>query len=909
MMLQYIQTLAIFSVINLAFASDCPSSFNIQTNDTDISFQTSSTLQIILSKSSYKLTLIDLTTQTILLQSSQDILAGIWEGGYETIYFGYMFRAGLEKEHRTIGRLNSYTCSVSPVSITFSFDQFFLTFIQQGEDDRHVHLQVKYTGFTEDYDTKSSHYLFPFLRLSFKTRDINEDYYGFGSYWGLTRFRGKNFYSWSEDGSWAFFNLSTRIPQENASYIPMPLFISNRQYAVWVNESRRVNFDLRSPYEWIVTTEWNTTNILFYFPIKTSFVSQRKMSKPFERFFNLYQNQTHKINPSFTALVQARGETTRIPPLFAFGPWKQTGNVLKNQTEINVVERMIKQDIPITVRIGSLHFFPKGDQQGHENAILQENSAYKELGVTSLCYFNPYVSTNYSKAFNECLENGYLLKNSSNQAYLFPYFGDVISRHFFVGSIDFSNKNASIWYQRKVQESFDLGYNGFMLDFGEYTPIDSISANGKDGHEMHNHFIELYQNTVYEMTLNSTAVQRLLHLSENEKINLSFNYQSDFLFHTRSGFTNSARNTQLHWTGDSSADWNPYSGLPAQVQACLGVGISGVPYCSSSIGGYVCEFYPDLTLELLTRWLQVGTFSGFMHDETEGSACSQERVQIFTNNQTEYVWRKYAKLRTQLFPYIFTSAHEAHATGLPITRHHLLSYYDDEIAIQQEYQYTFGNDLLVAPVVLQNQVLQDVYLPSGENWIDLSTNLTYDDTTDGRYRIGRADIIHGGQWLSNVKADLLTIPLFARAGSIISLLDPSVFTLNHGQPTSIYDRSYVLHLWAFLNEQNEASGLVWDGLTIQINSCNLNKSLCINVDDPSKRLLILQLPFAEPASSILFNDTQPFERVNDWQTVAKILPKEQLENSFTYDEEKNIIWIAIVLLQQSSSSFQCQINF
>ena len=905
-----IQFFAIFSTLISVFTSDCPSSFNIQSNASELSFQTSSTLRIILSKSTYKLTVIDLETQGILLESSEEIFAGIWEGGYETLYFGYMFRTGLERQHRSIGTLTSYTCSTSPSSIIVSFNnEFSLIFVQQEDNDRHIHMQVEYTGFGEDFDPKPSHYLFPFVRLSFQNRDLNEDFYGFGSYWGLTRFRGKKFYSWSEDGSWAFFNLSTRIPQENASYIPMPLFISNRQYAVWLNESRRVNYDFNFPNQWIVTTEWNTTNIHFYFPTKNSLLMKNDMSKPFERFFKLYQNVTHRINPSFTALIQARGDTTRIPPLFAFGPWKQTSNVLKNQTEVQVVQRMIERDIPITVRIGSLHFFPKGAQQGHETEIMQENAAYKQLGVLTLCYFNPYVSTNYSKAFNECLENGYLIKNESNQAYLFPYFGDIISRHFFVGSVDYTNPNASLWYQKKIQESFDLGYNGFMLDFGEYTPVDSISSNGKYGHEMHNHFIELYQRTVYAMTANSTAIEQLLHLSENDKENLSLNYQSDFIFYTRSGFTSSTRDTQLHWTGDASADWNPYSGLPAHVQACLGAGISGIPYCSSPIGGYVCEFYPDLTVELLIRWLQLGTFSGFMHDETEGSACTQERVQMFSNNQTEYAWRKYAKFRTQLFPYTFTAAHEAHATGLPITRHHILSYYEDDIAIEQEYQYTFGNDFLVAPVVEKNQITQNVYLPMGESWIDLSTNLSYDDTTDGRYRIGRANIISGGQWLMNVQADLLTIPLFVRAGSIISLLDPSVFTLNSGEPTSIYDRSYVLHLWIFLDKNNQANGLVWDGLTMQINSCHSDKSLCIDINDPLHRLLILQLPLSQSPGSVSFNGTQPFERVNDWQTVAKIEPKEQLVNCFTYDEKKEVLWLAIVLLEQSSSSFQCQIDF
>ncbi|CAF3318477.1 unnamed protein product [Rotaria socialis] len=230
----------------------------------------------------------------------------------------------------------------------------------------------------------------------------------------------------------------------------MPLFISNRQYTVWVNESRRVNFDLNSPNEWIIQSEWNATNIQFYCPVENSFLSEYNMSRPFERFFNLYKTQNRKINPSFTALVQARGETTRISPLFVFGPWTQTGNVLNNQTEIDVVYTCSRPSL-------------------------------------------------------------------------------------------------------------------------------------------------------------------------------------------------------------------------------LGVGISGVLYCSSPIGGYVCEFYPDLTVQLVTRWLQVGTFSGFIHDETEGSTCTQERVQMFTNNQTEYIGRQYAKLRTQNFPYIYTLVHEAHATGLPITRHHLLT--------------------------------------------------------------------------------------------------------------------------------------------------------------------------------------------------------------------------------------------
>lgn len=345
-------------------ADECSPSWNIRSNETDISFQISFSLDIILTKSIYKLTIIDRLTNSILMQSSRDIFARTWEGSYETVYFGYMFRAGIERDHRTIGAFQNYLCNASSQSISFIYDQFRLQFFQQS-DDRHVNLLVEYQGYQDAFDAKPSHYQFPQLTLGFRTRDANEDYYGFGSYWGFTRFRGQKLYCFSEDGSWSFLDIPVRIPQSNATYIPMPLFISNRQYAVWINETRRVNFDLSSPEEWLVTTEWNTTNIQFFFPTENSHrLIKRPMSKPFERFVHLYQQQNHRINPSFTALVRARGGTTRIPPLFAFGPWKQTSNVLPNMTEIEVVQTMIKRDIPITVRAGFLHFFPKGDQQG-----------------------------------------------------------------------------------------------------------------------------------------------------------------------------------------------------------------------------------------------------------------------------------------------------------------------------------------------------------------------------------------------------------------------------------------------------------------------------------------------------------------------------------------------------------------
>ncbi|CAF3318497.1 unnamed protein product [Rotaria socialis] len=151
---------------NIVFLTgDCPSSFNIQTNATDISFQTSSTLLIILSKSSFKLTIIDQTTRNVLLQSSRNIFAGVWGGAYENLYSGYMFRVGYAKDYRAIGVLKSYACSSSSKSIIFSFDEFYPAFMQQEKNDRNIHLQIEYTGRKKHFNTQSSHYFFSIFNI------------------------------------------------------------------------------------------------------------------------------------------------------------------------------------------------------------------------------------------------------------------------------------------------------------------------------------------------------------------------------------------------------------------------------------------------------------------------------------------------------------------------------------------------------------------------------------------------------------------------------------------------------------------------------------------------------------------------------------------------------------------------
>ena len=119
---------------------------------------------------------------------------------------------------------------------------------------------------------------------------------------------------------------------------------------------------------------------------------------------------------------------------------------------------------------------------------------------------------------------------------------------------------------------------------------------------------------------------------------------------------------------------------------------------ASDVGGFFTLTGNKLTRELLHRWIQFGAVSGVMRTKGRGSACPlASRPQIW-ERPTISLWRRYAKLRTQLYPYVSAAAAEYRRTGMPLMRHLALSFPDDARATAREDQFMFGPDLLAAPV-------------------------------------------------------------------------------------------------------------------------------------------------------------------------------------------------------------------
>jgi alpha-glucosidase (family GH31 glycosyl hydrolase) len=381
-----------------------------------------------------------------------------------------------------------------------------------------------------------------------------------------------------------------------------------------------------------------------------------------------------------------------------------------------------------------------GQEQAEHERVAQAHDA----GLAITTYFNPMICTSYEPTYDEAAAKGYLTKNALGQPYEYRYTG---SSTFLVGPFDFSNPGAREFYGKLLGEAVGNGYDGWMEDFGEYVPPDSLLADGRTGLEAHNGYCTDYHRASHQLTHDRPAFAQFV----------------------RCGFTGTAPYARIVWGGDPTEDDSEADGLAAAVHQGLSMGLSGIAYWGSDIGGFHALFTDERTsAELLERWLQFGAFSGIMRTQAEGFGRpdqeGQHRAEVWDEDVLPH-WRRLAQLRTRLAPYTVAAALEYRRTGMPIMRHLALAYPDAPEAWTTPFEFLFGPDLLVAPVVDMGATTRDVWLPPGQ-WVVL------DDVLAGN---GRSRI-EGGRTIT-VDAPLDRIPVFVKAGACLPMLPADVDTL------------------------------------------------------------------------------------------------------------------------------------
>ncbi|TMK65227.1 MAG: glycoside hydrolase family 31 protein [Actinobacteria bacterium] len=540
-------------------------------------------------------------------------------------------------------------------------------------------------------------------------------------------------------------------PRDDAAYFPMPWLLSTRGYGFLLDGGPTSNFRLGTDQPGAWSAEVEGSEIAF-----------RVFAGP-------------RPAGALSRMTAAVGRQPPAAAAFYFGPWFQPEG--GNQPSI---DRLRAADAPASLANTYTHYLPCGAQQGHTASERALTSLFHGAGLAVTAYFNPMICTSYHPVWDQAVAQNVVTKNQFGQPYVYKYTGSTV---FLVGQMDFTAPRALPFWNGLLGEAVRNGYDGWMEDFGEYTPSDARSADGTPGPQMHNLYPALYHRA--SLLFAQTAPRPLARFN-------------------RSGWTGAARWSQIVWGGDPTTGWG-FDGLRSAVYNGLTMGLSGVSLWGSDIGGYFSLGTNQLTPELLIRWIEMGMTSGVMRTEGTGFALpAKPRAQIFDPDVLP-AWRRYAKLRTQLYPYLRAADAEYQRSGMPVMRHLALVYPRDPRAVARDDEYLFGPDLLAAPVLEPGAKTRSLYLPRGA-WVDLWRSASF-AVRPGELHLGRARLLAGGRRVV-LPAPLAQLPLLVRAGAVIPLLPPDVDTLSgYGRRPGLVhlsDRRGQLRLLAFPRGQSSA---------------------------------------------------------------------------------------------------------
>ena len=337
----------------------------------------------------------------------------------------------------------------------------------------------------------------------------------------------------------------------------------------------------------------------------------------------------------------------------------------------------------------------------------------------------------------EMKEKGYLIRTDRGFRIVMDFQGNTV--HY-----DATNPAAREYVWQKAKKNYyDKGIKVFWLDEAEpeYSVYDFDNYRYHMGPNVQvgNIYPALYAKTFFD-GMKAEGQENIINL-------------------LRCAWAGSQKYGALVWSGDIHSS---FSSLRNQLAAGLNMGLAGIPWWTTDIGGFHGGDPKDPKFqELLVRWFEYGTFCPVMrlHGYREplkepmgkegGAACvSGADNEVWSFGEEAYeICKKYLALRESMKPYITELMEAAHEKGTPVMRPLFYDFPKDSKCWEIEDQYMFGPDVLVAPVTYADMRKRTIYLPEGSQWTNFDTE----------------EIYEGGQVIE-VDAPLSQIPVFTRNG-------------------------------------------------------------------------------------------------------------------------------------------------
>ncbi len=531
-----------------------------------------------------------------------------------------------------------------------------------------------------------------------------------------------------------FIGLGMDLSDQIQNHAPMPFYISSRGYGLFVEEKGHGYFDMGDGSNQAYGYKYRTTELkthIFWGPDPL-------------RVIELYTGETGRppMNPDY---------------LFGYLHWR---NVNNSESEVyadadalrehGIPTSSIMVDAPWQTCYSTFEFAacPSGCQFVDPQAVIdyvhdQGYAFYLWTAefVNKTCTIEvPGMIEDNSAQFDFAKESGYLV-SILGFLWEYPWWHDNGAM------VNFLNPDAYTWYQDLARNVMEMGVQGFKMDGGEYIGADTIGlwpagAFGLGGYGDPNTAMHDYKFNYHQLFWE--LAQEYNQTEDGQNLGISS---------VRTAYWGEQVHINYFWPGDMESDWNFELGLPADIVQGLTIGTAGFPYYGSNDGGF--SSYGTDDPELFARWTEASAFRPVFEGPRNGTADIWEAYPDWI----EPLFRKFAVIHTRLFPYLKAYALKATQTGHPIMRMLPLHFMDDPDTYGRDFDYLLGEWLLVAPVYEQGATTREVYFPTGR-WVN------YWDNT-----------VHDGAAFYDQAAPQDYIPVYARAGAIIPLLDASVETL------------------------------------------------------------------------------------------------------------------------------------
>lgn len=306
------------------------------------------------------------------------------------------------------------------------------------------------------------------------------------------------------------------------------------------------------------------------------------------------------------------------------------------------------------------------------------------------------------------------------------------------GNIDFNNPAAVAYFKERMKPFFDEGADFIKLDRTSAIPVCK---------------------TMFEMS---------------QEYGRETRGRGFLLSHTGGMESETYKRYPTKWTDDTRSDWNithPLVKFPSWVPpVALKENIrlftnpasetSQIPFLTNDLGGFDKGDASMPEEELYIRWMQFAMFNPITEVFSQPENPTGNLAWNYST-RADSLFRFYARWRMQLFPYIYSYAHQTRLKGRNMIRP----------VPGEGYEYLFGNEMLVAPVYEKGAQTRKILLPAGQ-WVDYWTGRQY----------------QGGMEIT-VQAPIGQIPLLVRAGSIIPCR-PYASSIEKGGNDTLY-----LHLY------------------------------------------------------------------------------------------------------------------